>query len=64
MDNTLQRRMRAFVDESVRVVDSNPIEIADYLYTLYAQHDRLDKLWHIGQRLFDRLAGPTFPEDW
>jgi hypothetical protein len=55
MDRLLQQTMRKWVDESLRVVESNPIEIADYLHALYGQAGRLDKLRLIAWRLTNRF---------
>ena len=54
IDQRLMKTMRRFVDDSLAYVNADPIDLADYLYDLYRQHDRLDILALIARQLIWR----------
>jgi len=54
VDPRLLKHIRAFVDESLRLRNADPFEMADYMFDLYKQHDRLDVLTLMARQLIWR----------
>jgi hypothetical protein len=57
VDQRLLKQIRAWVDDSLAYKHANPIEMADYIYDLYNQHGRMDRLALMMQRWRLRMWG-------
>ena len=54
VDPRLLKVMRRFVEDTLKYVEADPLDIGDYLYDLYKQHGRLDVLALIARQLIWR----------